>query len=107
MVTVAVVSRLSGFSPAFSSCADRAIVKHPACAAAMSSSGLVPLPCSKRVENEYWAVASTALAVEITPGPSFNPPCQRAEAVRFMVPPEVQGTAAFADGLAMFRRAWG
>src|SRR5204863_5674429 len=78
----------------------------PACAAAMSSSGLVPLPCSKRVENEYWALASTPLAVEITPCPSFNPPCQRAEADRFMFPPEFQDTAALAAALAMFRTAW-
>ena len=32
---------------------ERAIEKQPACAAAMSSSGFVPLPSSKRVLNEY------------------------------------------------------
>jgi hypothetical protein len=34
---------------------DKAMAKHPACAAAISSSGFVPFPCSNRVLNEYWA----------------------------------------------------
>ena len=38
--------------PAFLSWAESAIVKHPAWAAAINSSGLVPLAFSKRVENE-------------------------------------------------------
>src|SRR5215217_1300208 len=43
-VTVAVVSSFSGTKPAFPNCPDKAMVKQPACAAAISSSGLVPLP---------------------------------------------------------------
>ena len=51
-VHAAVVStRVTGF-PAFSSPADSAIEKHAACAAAISSSGLVPALPSNRVANE-------------------------------------------------------
>src|SRR5580658_920940 len=67
------------------SCAESAIVKQPACAAAISSSGFVPLPLSKRVPKEYGVSERTPLCVEIEPLPSFNAPDQTAEAVRCMV----------------------
>ena len=38
------------------------MVKQPACAAAKSSSGLVPLPCSNRLWNEYGVLTSVPLA---------------------------------------------
>src|SRR5512143_1935611 len=62
------------------------MVKHPACAAAISSSGFVPLPCSNRVWNEYGVPDNTPLAVEIVPLPSFRPPCQCAVALRVIDP---------------------
>ena len=46
------VSMLSAVRPACASCAESAIEKQPACAAARSSSGFVPFPSSKRVWNE-------------------------------------------------------
>src|SRR5207302_11170251 len=48
-VSAAVVASVSGVKPALPSAADVAMVKQPACAAAISSSGLVPMPFSKRV----------------------------------------------------------
>ena len=51
-VRLALVESLSGVKPARPSAAAVAIVKHPACAAAISSSGLVPTPFSNRVVNE-------------------------------------------------------
>jgi hypothetical protein len=41
-----------GGKPAAESAAESAIEKQPACAAAMSSSGFVPGPLSKREANE-------------------------------------------------------
>ena len=69
------------------SCADSAIEKQPACAAAISSSGLVPLPFSKRVLNEYCVSASTPLSEEMVPLPSLRPPFHTADALRFMSSP--------------------
>jgi len=51
-VTVHVVRSEAGTRLALPSSAESAIVKHPACAAATSSSGLVPFAFSNRVENE-------------------------------------------------------
>ncbi len=52
IVQAAVVStRVAGVPPC-SSPAARAILKHAACAAAMSSSGFVPAAPSNRVRNE-------------------------------------------------------
>src|SRR6202007_3208561 len=85
MVSVAVVLMELAVSPAPSSCADSAMEKQPACAAAMSSSGLVPVPFSKRVANEYCVLASTPLSVEMVPLPPFKPPFQTADALRFML----------------------
>ena len=56
-VSVALVSRLSGVMPSFPSSDESAMVKQPACAAAINSSGLVPTPDSKRVLNEYCVFA--------------------------------------------------
>src|SRR6266566_1181427 len=84
-VMVAVVSSLLAVMPALPSCAESAIVKQPACAAARSSSGLVPTPFSNLVLNEYCVCFSTPLSVEIEPFPSFKPPCQTADALRCMV----------------------
>jgi hypothetical protein len=86
-VTIAVVLMLSGARPALPSSLDRAIEKQPACAAAISSSGLVPLACSKRVVKEYQASDRTPLSVEIVPLPSLRPPCQTADALRFTSEP--------------------
>src|SRR6267378_3673089 len=81
---VAVVSSLLAVMPALPSCAESAMVKQPACAAARSSSGLVPTPFSNRVLNEYCVCLRTPLSVEIEPFPSFKPPCQTADALRCM-----------------------
>src|ERR1022692_4249317 len=81
-VKVALVSMLCAVMPAFPSCADSAMEKQPACAAAISSYGLVPAPFSKRVLKEYWVWLRTPLCVETVPFPSFKPPDQWALAVR-------------------------
>src|SRR5579862_4226877 len=60
------------------------MVKHPACAAASSSSGLVPMPSSNRVLKEYAVALSTPLWVLSVPAPSCNPPCHSAVAVLFI-----------------------
>jgi hypothetical protein len=52
MLTFASVASFSAEWPAASSWNASAMVKQPACAAAISSSGLVPGPFSKRVLNE-------------------------------------------------------
>jgi len=51
--TSAVVSMLSGLWPALPSISDSAMEKQAACAAPISSSGLVPFPPSKRVLKPY------------------------------------------------------
>src|SRR5215469_3039868 len=81
---VQVVSSLVAVRPAPPSCAERAMVKQPACAAASNSSGLVPTPLSKRELNEYCVFFSVPLSVEISPLPDFKSPCQTAEALRCM-----------------------
>src|SRR5438093_291840 len=82
--TVDVVWMEAGVRPALPNSAANAIERQPAWAAAMSSSGFVPAPLSKRVEKEYCVSLSTPLSVEIVPWPSFRPPRQVADAVRFM-----------------------
>src|SRR6185312_1326508 len=84
-VTVHLASMLWGVMLAFPSSLLRAMAKHPAWAAAMSSSGLVPTPFSNRVLNEYWVLESTPLAVETVPLPSLSPPFHCALAVRCML----------------------
>src|SRR5215510_8134751 len=86
-VTVADASILFGVIPASPSCAENAIAKQPACAAAINSSGFVPLAPSNRVANVYGICDRTPLAAETSPLPSFNPPCQTAEALLCMIPP--------------------
>src|SRR5579871_1821457 len=90
-VRLAVVSMLSGVMPALPSCAESAMLKQPACAAAINSSGLVPRPFSKRVENEYWAFESTPLSVETVPLPSLSEPFHTAEALRTIEEPPPHG----------------
>src|SRR5947207_409663 len=85
IVKAAAVAIESGVRPPWPSSADSAIEKQPACAAAINSSGFVPRPFSKRVLNEYCVSARTPLWVERIPLPSFNPPRQTADAVRFMI----------------------
>jgi hypothetical protein len=63
------------------------MVKQPACAAAINSSGLVPFPFSNRVPNEYCWLDKTPLAVDTNPLPFFKSPCQTADPERFMAPP--------------------
>src|SRR5580704_6851828 len=82
---VAVVSSLSAFNPTAPSCPESAIVKHPACAAANSSSGFVPTPFSNRVLQEYCVCFSVPLSVEIDPLPLFRSPCHTALALRCIV----------------------
>src|SRR5204863_1702923 len=67
------------------SSAENAIEKQPACAAAMSSSGFVPMPSSKRALNEYCVSLSTPLSVEMLPLPPFKSPRQTADALRFNI----------------------
>jgi hypothetical protein len=66
-------------------CADSAIEKHPACAAAINSSGFVPGAFSNRVVNEYGVLFSTPPGADIAPFPSFSPPFQTALALRCMI----------------------
>src|SRR5580692_7709834 len=61
------------------------MVKHPAWAAAMSSSGFVPGPFSNRVVKEYGALFRTPPGAESVPLPDFRSPFQTADAVRFIV----------------------
>src|SRR6476646_5118888 len=74
----AVVLMLSGVRFALPSCAERAIEKHEAWAAAINSSGFVPGASSKRVLNEYGVCEKTPLGAENSPLPSFRPPAQTA-----------------------------
>ncbi len=75
---------LSAVIPALPNCPDSAMEKQPACAAAINSSGLVPLPSSKRVLKEYWVFDNTPLSVETVPLPSLRPPFHTAEPFRFI-----------------------
>src|SRR6202035_3671456 len=61
------------------------MVKQPACAAAISSSGLVPFSFSTRVLKEYGVSASTPDSVERFPLPARPVPRQTAFALRIML----------------------
>src|SRR5688500_3062904 len=74
-----------GVRLALPSSAEKAMAKQPAWAAAMSSSGLVPAPFSKRVPKEYWVCLRTPLSLEMVPLPSLSPPCQMADALRLII----------------------
>src|SRR5439155_26796971 len=80
-LTLAVVWTRSGVKPARPRPPDRAIEKQPAWAAPMSSSGLVPLPSSKREANEYWP-SNAPEPKRIVPLPSWRLPSHWASAVR-------------------------
>jgi hypothetical protein len=69
-------SAVSFASPRIS---DNAMVKQPACAAPINSSGLVPGLPSNRLLNPYGYSLSAPLLVEIAPLPSLMPPCQAAD----------------------------
>src|ERR1035437_6381174 len=86
--TAAWVSIFVGVSPAPPNSAPSAMEKQPACAAAINSSGVVPVAApSKRVANEYFASFRTPVAVEIVPLPSFSEPVQTALALLAIFPP--------------------
>src|SRR5258705_12296178 len=61
------------------------MVKQPACAAAMSSSGLVPFSFSELVLKEYGVSASTADSVRRLPLPARPVPRHTAFALRIML----------------------
>src|SRR5437667_2316892 len=64
---------------------ESAIVKQPACAAAINSSGFVPLPSPNRAANEYGVSLSVPLCTDSVPLPSLTVPCQRAFALRCII----------------------
>src|SRR3989475_2552322 len=82
MVRVAEVLMLSGVRLAPPNCAERAIEKQAAWAAAISSSGLVPGVFSKRVAKEYGVFDNTPLVADTVPLPSLSPPFHTALALR-------------------------
>src|SRR5215813_8752793 len=82
--TVAVVLMRFAGLPAFSRLAESAIEKQPASAAAMSSSGLVPFPSSKRDEKEY-GPSNAPLPSFIVPLPCFRVPSHTADPVRVAI----------------------
>src|SRR5271163_2231785 len=77
-VTSALVSICSAFSWASPKMSDSAIVKQPAWAAPISSSGFVPGFPSKRLAKPYGYLSSAPLFVEMAPLPSLTPPSQTA-----------------------------
>src|SRR5712664_4556576 len=94
---VQVVSSFEAIMPASPSCLESAMVKQPACAAASSSSGLVPTPFSNRVPNEYCASCREVLSVDNDPLPLLTSPRQTAVALRSISRP-FQSDLAF-DGI--------
>src|SRR5438874_10418544 len=83
-VTAPPVLSSVGVKPAIYSTNANDIVKHPACAAAISSSGFVPFSFSKRVLKEYGVFESTPESVERSPPPSRPVPRQTAFALRII-----------------------
>src|SRR5215475_9272055 len=84
IVSVTFVEMLSGVRFPLPNWADKAMEKHPACAAAINSSGFVPGAFSNLVVNEYEELFNTPPGADIVPLPSFNPPFQTALALRCM-----------------------
>src|SRR5205807_9276099 len=84
-VTAASVSSAVGVQPARCSLNASAMVKQPACAAAISSSGLVPFSFSNLVLKEYGVSASTPESVERVPLPARPVPRQTAFALWIML----------------------
>src|SRR6266481_882278 len=74
-----------GWKPERPSSLDRAMEKQPPRDAAINSSGLVPMPCRKRVRNEYCVLFSTPLSVVNVPVPCRRVPFQMTEALRSMM----------------------
>src|SRR5438552_18106428 len=81
-VRLAVVLMLSGVRLAVPNCAESAMEKHAACAAAISSSGFVPGVFSNRVVTDYGVLDTTPLVAETEPLPSIIPPIHTARASR-------------------------
>jgi len=79
--TPAVVLTRRGVKPARPRAAERAMEKQPAWAAPISSSGFVPVPCSKRELKEY-APWNAPLPSDIVPLPSLSVPSHCAFAER-------------------------
>src|SRR5271155_2236881 len=77
-VTSAFVSMCSAFSRASPRMSDSAIVKQPAWAAPINSSGFVPGLPSKRLVKPYGYLSSAPLFVEMAPLPPLIPPSQTA-----------------------------
>src|SRR4029079_8267296 len=81
-VTFAVTSAEHCVTPASAISCERAIEKQAACAAPISSSGLVlPLGASVRLGQVTGSGPAAPLAKETVPEPSARPPCQAAVAV--------------------------
>ena len=78
------VSSSSGMKPAPERLKLNFIVKQPACAAAINSSGFVPMPSANRVLNEYCVLFHTELCVVKCPFPSSPHPVQTAVACRII-----------------------
>src|SRR4051812_44962127 len=107
---VTVVEMLSAVRFAPPNCPDNAIEKHPACAAAISSSGLVPGAFSNRVVKEYCVLFNTPPGAEMLPLPSFRPPFQTALAFLCMRSPRqfrYKVATAILNGTAFPRLAHG
>src|SRR5207249_9766535 len=85
-LTVAFVSMLCAVMPACPRKSDSAIEKHAACAAATSSSGLVPVSFSNRIEKLYGTLDSAPLLDDTVPRPSLRPPFHTALALLFIGP---------------------
>src|SRR5579864_70638 len=81
-LSVALVLMLSGVSPAPPNCAESAMEKQPACAAAINSSGFVPGWSPKRVPKENGVLENTPLLDETVPEPCFKSPFHSALALR-------------------------
>src|ERR1700756_5255116 len=90
IVSVTFVLMLTGVRLAPPSCAERAIEKQAACAAAINSSGLVPGAFSNLVVKEYGVFESTPPGAEIEPLPSFKPPFHTALAFLCIVCPRMR-----------------
>src|SRR5882757_5491039 len=69
-----------GVKPAPDNCADKAIEKHPACAAPINSSGLVPAPSAER-ERQSYDPSNAPLPNFTFPLPSRRLPFHSASAV--------------------------
>src|SRR5690606_37675016 len=82
--TLAVVRISFTVCPAFSSSADRYIEKQPACAAPISSSGLVPGVSPKRVPKLN-GPSKAPLPSFMRPEPCFSVPCHEADAFRTVI----------------------